>query len=130
VKVELTKVKQNGRKEGKVKRIVKRKTRTFVGEIEMSDGFGFLVTRNDKLPDVYIDGKDLNGAQKGDKAVVKILSWGKKGKKPTGQVTSVLDKEDENDMAMKEILIENGFPLDFPKDVLDETAELKEDFSK
>ncbi len=130
VKVELTKVKRNGRKEGKVKRIVKRKTRTFVGEIEMSNGFGFLVTRNDKLPDVYIDGKDLNGANKGDKAVVKILSWGKKGKKPTGQVTSVLNKEDENDMAMKEILIENGFPLDFPKEVLDETTALKEDFSK
>ena len=43
-----------------------------------------------------------------------------------GEVVTVLQAKDRNDMAMKEILIQNGFPLQFPKKVLDETNALKE----
>ena len=38
----------------------------------------------------------------------------------------MLQAKDRNDMAMKEILIQNGFPLQFPKKVLDEADALKE----
>ncbi|MBC7510844.1 MAG: ribonuclease R, partial [Ferruginibacter sp.] len=54
------------------------------------------------------------------------LKWDKADKKPEGEVVSVLKAEDVNDMAMKEILIEAGFPLVFEKEVLDEAMKLSE----
>ena len=52
---------------------------------------------------------------------------GKKArKKPEGEVISVLQAKDANDMAMKEIIIQNGFSLGFPKEVLDEANNLDE----
>ena len=43
--------------------------------------------------------------------MVRLLQWEKDGKRPVGEVVSVLDAENTNDAAMKEILLENGFPL-------------------
>ena len=37
---------------------------------------------------------------------------------------NVLNAEDGNDVAMKEILLENGFPIEFPDDVLEEAARI------
>ena len=36
----------------------------------------------------------------------------------------VLDSSDENDRAMKEILLENGFPIFFPEEVIEESERL------
>ena len=36
----------------------------------------------------------------------------------------ILDEENENDAAMKEILLENGFPLEFPDEALEEAARI------
>ena len=41
-------------------------------------------------------------------------------------MVNVLQAKDRNDMAMKEILIQNGFQLEFSKKVLDETSNLDE----
>ena len=38
--------------------------------------------------------------------------------------------EDEGDFAMKEILMENGFPLFFPEDVIEEGARLPDIISQ
>ncbi len=131
VKVEILKRSSGrARKEGKILKILKRKSHVFSGTIEMNKGFGFLLTADNSLPDIYIDAGHLNGAKDGDRAVVKIIDWGGKEKNPAGEVSVVLNKTDSNDTAMKEILIENGFPLDFPKEVWQETEKLKEDFSK
>ncbi len=131
VKLELFKRSSGrSRKEGKVLKVLKRKSHVFSGTIEMNKGFGFLLTNDSSLPDIYIDAAHLNGAKDGDRAVVKIMDWGGKEKNPSGAVSVVLDKTDSNDTAMKEILIENGFPLTFPKEVLQESERLKEDFSK
>lgn len=118
------------RKKGKIIQIINRKSDTFSGIIEMQKGFAFLLTADDSLPDIYIEAKHLKGAKDEDKAVVKIIDWGRKGHKPSGKVSVVLDKEDSNDTAMKEILIEAGFPLEFSQEVLEETSKLKADFSK
>ena len=49
-----------------------------------------------------------------DRVIVRITEWGK-NKKPQGEVVQVMDEADENDRAMKEILMENGFPFFFRK---------------
>lgn len=122
----LHKNKTSGRAEGKVIRVVKRRYTTFSGTIEMNKGFAFLNTTSEDVPDIYISEENLNGAADGDKAVAEITEWGNEKRNPSGKVTSLLDREDTNDTAMKEILIENGFPLEFPVEVLEEVKRLPE----
>jgi len=118
----------NGRRiEGVVEEIVERKQTEFIGDIEVKENFAFFKPDSQKpVPDFYISTKNLNGAKNNDRVVVKLLNWEKGEKKPEGEVITVLQAKDMNDMAMKEILIQNGFPLEFPKVVLDEAGVLKE----
>ena len=76
------------------------------------------------MPDFYISTKNLNGAKNNDRVVVRLVKWDKDEKKPEGEVVSVIKAKDVNDMAMKEIIIERGFPLEFSKEALEETAQL------
>ena len=48
------------------------------------------------------------------RVIVRIIEWGK-NKKPQGEVLQIMDEADENDRAMKEILLENGFRDYFPR---------------
>jgi ribonuclease R len=118
----------NGRRiEGVVEEIVERKQTEFIGDIEVKENFAFFKPDSQKpIPDFYISTKNLNGAKNNDRVVVKLLNWEKGEKKPEGEVVTVLQAKDMNDMAMKEILIQNGFPLEFPKVVLDEAGVSKE----
>src|SRR2546430_2601914 len=54
-----------------------------------------------------------------------IIEW-ERNKKPFGEVVEVLDVSNEHDFAMKEILLENGFPVAFPADVIEESERLPE----
>lgn len=113
------------RAEGKVVDVVERKQSVFVGHVRVSKTFAFFEVAGDKpIPDFYIATDKLNGAVDGDKVVVKLLRWDKDDKKPQGEVVSVMKAKDESDMAMKEILIDAGFPLSFEDEVMKEVAEL------
>lgn len=108
----------SGRVQGEVEAVVERKQTDFPGHIEMGDGFAFFVAETARpMPDVYVSRAKLNGAADKDRVIVRITEWNK-NKKPQGEVIQVLDESDENDRVMKEILLENGFPIVFPEDVL------------
>lgn len=113
------------RQEGKIVEVAERKQTEFIGNIQMSKNFAFFIPATDKpVPDFYIATDKLHGAKDNDRVIVKLVSWDESEKKPMGEVVSVLKAEDENDMAMKEILIEAGFPLAFDKEVLAEVKKL------
>jgi len=119
------------RLEGKIVDIAERKQTEFIGNIQMSKNFAFFIPATEKpVPDFYIAADKLNGAKDNERVVVKLLSWDKSEKKPIGEVVSILKSEDENDMAMKEILIEAGFPLAFDKEVLAEVKKLDQQISR
>lgn len=120
----IKKDRNSSRTEGKVVKVLKRKSTVFTGTIEMNNGFAFLITGNEMLPDIYIALEDINNAKDGDKAVVDITHWGDEKHNPSGKVTSVFDKDNYNDTAMKEILVENGFPLTFPNEVMQAANDL------
>ena len=52
-----------------------------------------------------------------------------KNKKPQEKFCRILDEADENDRVMKEILLENGFNIIFPANVLEESEALPETIS-
>lgn len=128
VKVQISNDSRRGRRtEGKITDVAVRNQSTFIGNIGINKNIAFFKPATEKpMPDFYISVEKLNGAIDGDRVVAKMLKWDKADKKPEGEVVSVLKAEDVNDMAMKEILIEAGFPLVFEKEVLDEAMKLSE----
>ncbi len=104
--------------EGEVVEILKRSRETFVGTVEISKNFAFLITGNRILPyDLFIPLKSLNGAQNGDKAIARITEWPKNVKNPIGEIIEVLGKKGENETEMHAILAEYGLPYAFTKEV-------------
>jgi ribonuclease R len=116
----------NGRRvEGVIEDVLERKHTEFIGNIHVSENFAFFAPDSQKdMPDFYISLKNLNGAKDNERVVVKFLSWEKGAKKPEGKVVSVLKAENPADLAMKEIIIQNGFPLEFSQKVLEEAHNL------
>jgi ribonuclease R len=132
VRVRLKEDRSGRRKQGVVIGVEDRKQTEFIGHLEMNKGFAFFVNESDKrTPDIYIPERSFNGAVEGDRVVVKIKEWDNEGgKRPVGEVVSILNAEDVNDMAMKEILLEAGFPIEFPDDALEEASRIPDVISE
>lgn len=104
--------------EGEVTEIVERAKSTFVGTIERSRNFAFLIPVGKAAFDIFIPNEKLNGAVDGQKAVVRITEWPARAKSPFGEVVEVLGKAGENETEMHAILAEYDLPLRFPENVL------------
>jgi len=117
---------KSGRMQGQVSEVLERKQTEFLGHIELSEDFAFFIAETEKpMPDVYIPLDKLNGAKNNERVIVRIVEW-ERNRKPQGEVIQVMNSADENDRAMKEILLENGFPIFFPENVLEESERLPE----
>ena len=119
------------RLQGVIKEVVKRKRNEFVGEIQLNKGFAFLIVDTEKpMPDIFIPLPLLKGAKNKDRVVVKVIEWAtKEDKRPMGEVVSILDATNLNDVAMKQILLDAGFPLQFSDDAMEEAARMPETIS-
>ena len=116
----------NSRIQGVVESVIERKQTDFPGHIQMGEGFAFFIAETARpMTDVYVPLDKLKGAKDSDRVIIRITDWGK-NKKPQGEVLQVLDEADENDRVMKEILLENGFTIVFPENVLAASAGLPE----
>ena len=81
--------------------------------------------------DIYVPLEDLSGAKDGDKVVTRVVRWQTdKIKSPIGIITESLGKAGSSDIEMKSILIQNGFELSFPPEVLEESEALSEKISE
>ncbi len=132
VKVEVKGYSDNNRRlKGKITQVVRRKQSEFSGKVEVHPHFAFLIPESDKMPvDIYIPLHLLNGAKDGDHAMAKVVEWTGKTKNPVGEIVSVLTNESVNEIAMQGLLIENGFPLSFPDDVLEDAVRYPEGVDK
>jgi ribonuclease R len=124
VKVEVKGYRDNNKRpDGTIVQVVRRKQTEFNGTVEVHPHFAFLVPDSDKVPvDIFIPLHLLNGAKTGDHAIARIVEWNEKAKNPVGEITSILTHESVNEKAMQGLLVENGFPLSFPDDVLEDAA--------
>jgi ribonuclease R len=127
------KIKGDGRgrrMQGEVTEVIKRKQTEFMGHIEMNKNFAFFVADMEKpMPDIYIPLNKLNEAADKERVIVRMLEWEPGGKRPVGEVVSVLKQEDANDWAMKQLLMENGFPLEFDEEALEVAAGIPDTIS-
>ena len=117
--------------EGEVVEIVKRRREQFVGIVEISKHYAFLVPDKTQMPyEIFIPLDKLNNAERGQKAVARIVEWTEKQKNPIGEIIEVLGNVGENNTEMHAILAEYGLPYRFPKRVEDAAAEVDETISE
>ncbi|MBS1589333.1 MAG: ribonuclease R [Bacteroidetes bacterium] len=118
---------KNGRREGIVKEVLKRHQNEFTGRLEVKEHFAFLIPdKHNMQVDIFIPLNLLHEGKNGDAAIVKIIEWSPKTKNPVGEVVSILTNASDNERAMQGILVDNGFPLHFPDEVIEETARMTE----
>lgn len=116
---------RNGRVQGKIIQVIERKQKQFVGELEVNKDFAFFLPQTDKpIPDFFIPLQSLNGAKDGDRVITQIVEWESGDKRPRGEVIEIITPEKESDLAMKELLIEQGFSVQFSDDVIEETERI------
>lgn len=132
VRVEVNPERTGKRMQGAVIDVLERKQIEFVGRLEMNKSFAFVVIEGDKkIPDIFVPSSSFNGAKNDDRVVVRIKEWEKDSdKRPVGEVVTVLNAEDANDIAMKEILLENGFPIGFADEVMEEAQRIPDNISE
>jgi ribonuclease R len=118
------------RVQGEVQEVLERKQSEFLGKLELNAGYAFFIPEVEKpMPDIYIPEELLHGATDSTRVIVRIIEWDK-NRKPKGEVIEVLDNESENNRAMKEILLENGFPISFPEAVIEESERVPDKISE
>ena len=106
------------RPEGEVVEIITRSRATFVGTIELTKQFAFLIPDNKNMPfDLFIPLAKLNGAKQGQKAVARLVDWDQRSRNPQGEIIEVLGNPGENDTEMHAILAEFGLPNRFEPEV-------------
>ncbi len=110
------------RPEGEVIKVLERATEQFVGTLHYAGELPVVLPVGDHIPmEIQLSEQELQGAGEGEKVVVRITRWHKHpGQRPEGRITSVLGKAG-SDLDMKVILINNGFDLHFPPEVLAES---------
>ncbi len=109
--------------EGQIIEILERGKEKYVGIIEVSKHFAYLIADNTTMPvDILIPKEGINGAKSGQKVVVRITDWPEHSKNPIGAVEDVLGTPGDNDVEMKSILAEFDFPWKF-SDKVEKEAE-------
>jgi ribonuclease R len=110
--------KQSSRIEGEVVEILERARDTFVGTVEISRNYAFLLPDSRKMPfDIFIPLEKLKGVEHGQKAIARIIDWPEKVKNPFGEIVDILGYPGENDTEMHSILAEFDLPIKFSPEV-------------
>ncbi len=107
------------RPEGKVISILKREREEFVGRIEVSNKYSFVVPDSRNIHfDVFVYPEKIGKAKPNDKVLVKITKWhDHTSKSPMGEVIEVLGQAGENEAEIHSIMAEFGLPFRFSKKV-------------
>ncbi|HDS06074.1 MAG TPA: VacB/RNase II family 3'-5' exoribonuclease, partial [Bacteroides sp.] len=117
--------KRSARLEGEVVEILERARETFVGTVEISKNYAFLLPDNRKMPvDIFIPLEKLNRAEHGQKAIARIIDWPDHVKNPFGEIVDVLGYPGENETEMHSILAEFELPIRFSKEVEEEAEKI------
>jgi ribonuclease R len=117
--------------EGKVTSIVKRNRTRFVGKVELSKNFAFVVPDYRKMhTDFFVYPEHINGARAGDKVIIEVISWAQDDKKPEARIVEVLGKAGENEAEIHSIMAEFDLPFRFPENVIAESKGIEEAITK
>ncbi|MBL7854924.1 MAG: ribonuclease R [Cyclobacteriaceae bacterium] len=125
VAVELLNRRTGQNPEGKVVEIVKRARTRFVGRVELSKNYAFVVPDFKKIyQDFFIYPENVNGAVTNDKVVVEVTRWGEGDKSHEAKIVEILGKTGENEAEIHSIMAEFDLPFRFPEHVTAEAESI------
>ncbi|MFM7853930.1 MAG: ribonuclease R, partial [Flammeovirgaceae bacterium] len=128
VRVQLLSGKRSGSSpEGKVVELIKRGRNRFVGKLEVSKNYGFVVPDFKKMyQDFFVYPENLNNAKHNDKVLIEVTKWAAGDKNPEAKVVEILGKTGENNAEIHSIMAEFDLPFRFPENVLRESEKISE----
>tara|TARA_B110000483_G_scaffold90953_1_gene112313 strand:- start:102 stop:2318 length:2217 start_codon:yes stop_codon:yes gene_type:complete len=131
VRVEMSMIPGKRKPEGKITEIVTRALSQVLGTIRNSGNVWTVYPAStEDIHEIEIKEKNLNGAKEGNHVLLEITKWGKNQHKTFyGKILEVLKNQSENDIAMQSILLDNGFELHFPQEVMDEAAAISREIT-
>lgn len=116
--------------EGKVTKIVERSRNRFVGRIEVSPNYSFIVPDFKKIyQDFFVYQENINNAETNDKVVFEVTKWASGDRNPEAKVIEILGKTGENEAEIHSIMAEFDLPFRFDPNVLKESEDIKEEIS-
>lgn len=116
--------------EGEVMEILARANSKFVGTFTQRDSAGIVAVDGQEDMNVHVPEDKRRDATKGQKVVVSITDWTPdKAGRLTGEITAVLGEPGTSDIEMQAILINNGFDISFPDDVIAEADAIPDTIS-
>jgi ribonuclease R len=131
VKVTIFPTRHGDHPEGKVVEIVKRNRNRFVGRIEVSANYAFVIPDFRKIhQDFFVYPENINGAKTNDKVIVEVVSWAEDDKKPEAKVVQILGKAGENEAEIHSIMAEFDLPFAFPEGVEQEAQTIEEGITR
>ncbi len=117
--------KKDNQPEGEVTQVKVRNKTTFVGTLDVSKDFAFLVPDSPRIDvDLFIPLKYLNKGNNGQKVVAELIEWPEDSKSPIGKVTKILGEAGDHDTEMNAIIAEFQLPQAFPEAVLEEADDI------
>lgn len=118
------------RPEGEIVEIIETGKRQYVGTVQMSPNYIFVVPDGKQMPfDIFVPMRKANEAKDGDKVIVKVTEIPKAGKNPIGEIVEVLGRPGDNETEMHAILADYGLPYHFPEDVAKAAEMIPEDIT-
>lgn len=122
---------RRGKPEGRIIEVIERAKTHFVGVLEMSQNFGFVVPDSQKIHiDFFVPKAKLNGAKNGQKVLIKMTDWPDAESSPFGEVEEILGYPGNNDAEMMSIIASYGIPLKFNPKTIEEAEKIKVDLDK
>jgi len=124
-RIEATKA--DGRREGRIIRVLERGMTQIVGRFESGREFGFIVPTEKRIGrDVYVSPDSAAGAKDGDLVVAEIVSYPTQNRNPEGKIVQVLGQAGDPKIDTEMVIAEFGLPKVFPKKVLLDTEAVPE----
>lgn len=131
VRVKVTRDGWDGKKrEGRVEEVLHRRQTDFIGNLRQHAGRWFFLPDTDKpLPHFELETPPDTEIDEEQKVIVKFIRWDKEDRRPIAVLIDVVSNMNLSDIAMKDILMENGFPLSFSDDALEDAARIPDTIS-
>jgi ribonuclease R len=107
-----------GRQEGRIVRILERRTTTLVGLFEALRRDGWVIPSEHKyFQDVFVPGKEKKGAKPGQLVSVEIITYPTRHHPPVGRVLKVLGDANDPEVELRSIIHKFGVRQEFPPKV-------------
>jgi len=107
--------------------LVKRKKTQFIGIIQKTKNFAFVIIEDKKIKtDFFIPSDNIGEANDGDKVLVELLEWKKQDLSPIGKIVKVFGEPGNHQTELNSIIAKNEIVIEFSDEVKEYAKNISE----